>query len=68
MKYSGAIPQWFGYFAVVIPSSLFAFFFNPYTDRFGLPMQIVCILIARAVYKKRIVLPYDIEMEARKYE
>ena len=68
LKYSSVIPQWYGYFVIVIPPSLFAFFFNPYTDRFGYPLQIASLLIVRAVAERKIPVPYKHEVEACKYE
>lgn len=67
-RYAGAVPQWFGYFSLAIPPSVFSLFFNPYTDRVTFPLLIACLLIARAVGQRRLQLPYEMEMEARKYE
>ena len=67
-KHLSAIPQWFGYFALAIPSSIFSLFFNPYSERVSFPLLITCLLLARAVGEGRLQLPYDMEMEARKYD
>lgn len=62
------IPQWFGYFAIAIPPSLFTLFFNPYSDRMVFPLLLTCLLLSRAVSNGRLRLPVEMEMEARKYE
>lgn len=67
-KYVGSVPQWFGWMMIAIPSSLFTLFFNPYGDRAGFPFLITCILISRCVGRGLLLLPYDMEMEARKYD
>jgi hypothetical protein len=67
-KYLGCIPQWLAYFSIAIPPAIFTLFFNPYSDRLGFPLLLTCLLLARAVGRGRMFLPYDMEVEARKYE
>ncbi len=62
------IPQWFGYFALTIPAMLWSIFFNPITSRSMVPLLMVCMTFASAVASGRLPLPYDMEMEARKYD
>lgn len=66
--YSAAIPQWYGYYALTIPSMLWSVFFNPFGSRWWLPLLVVCMFFSRAVALGRIVLPYELEAEARKYD
>jgi len=66
--YSGAIPQWFGYFALAIPTMVWSIFFNPFGSRWYLPLLMVCMNFARGVAKGRIALPYDMEQEAMRYD
>ena len=67
-KYSYAIPQWYGYFAISIPSTVFSLVFNPYHSRVEFPLLITCLLLVKAVGQGRLRLPYGMEMEAKKYE
>ena len=67
-RYAASIPQLFGYFSLAIPPSIFSLFFNPYSERVTWPLLITCLLLARAVGKGKLQLPYEMEMEARKYE
>lgn len=63
-----AVPQWYGYYALTIPSMVWSIFFNPFGDRFGIPLLMVCMCFSNAVSTGKLCLPYDLEMEARKYE
>jgi len=65
--YSGAIPHWFGYFALTLPGMVWSIFFNPFGARWGIALPMVCMFFARAIGQGRMMLPYDMEMEARKY-
>ena len=66
--YSSAIPQWFGYFALTIPSMLWGIFFNPFGARWYFSLLMTCLFFARAVGRGKIFLSYDMELEARRYE
>ena len=66
--YSACIPQWFGYFALTIPSMIWSIFFNPFGARYTIPLLMVCIHFARAIGRGRLQLPYEMEMEARKHD
>lgn len=66
--YSAAIPQWFGYFALTIPSMLWSIFFNPFGSRATLPLLMACLFFARAVTEGRLRLPPEMEVEARKHD
>jgi len=68
MNYLAVVPQWFGYFAISVPSILFSIFFSPMRSRWDIALFAFCALYARAIARGRIVLPYDMEKEARKYE
>lgn len=66
--YISAIPQWYGYFVITIPSIAWGILFNPVTDRYVLPLLMVCIFYSKAVSLGKIVLPYELELEATKGE
>ncbi len=66
--YIAAIPQWYGYFALTIPSFLWDFFFSPITNRWMLGLFAACLFFARAVGRGTMRLPPDMEFEAEKYD
>lgn len=66
--YADAIPQWYGYYALTIPSMVWSSFFNPFGDRHGFALFILTLCFARAVAKKRMNLPWELELEARHYD
>ena len=66
--YASAVPQWYGYFAVTIPSMAWSIFFNPFVSRSALPLLMVLIFYAKAVGDGRMRLPFELEIEARKYD
>ena len=66
--YIAAIPQWYGYFALTIPSFLWHFFFSPITGRWSLGLFAACLFFARAVGRGTMRLPPDMELEAEKYD
>ena len=61
-----AVPQWFGYLAVFLPTMIWGVFFAPFGDRVGQTLPLVCILFAKAVYERRILLSYNMQMEIAK--
>lgn len=67
-KHAGAVPHWYGFFACALPSLIWSMFFSPYGHGIGSPMLFTCLLMARAVGRGWLRLPYDMEIEARKYE
>ena len=67
-NYAHGIPQWYGYICIGISSRLWDVFFSPYGGRVAVPTLICAILFCRAVAERKINLPIDMEMEARKYE
>ena len=66
--YASAVPQWYGYFALTIPSMIWSFFFNPFGARSALPLLIVLLTYAKAVGDGKLLLPLNLKMEARKYD
>ncbi len=66
--YSAAIPQWYGYFSILIPSTLWHTFFSPFGSRLPFALLISCLFFAKAVGKGELRLPTYMEMEARKYD
>ena len=66
--YLDAIPQWYGYFALTIPSMVWSIFFNPFGARWNIGLLMACIYFARAVGSGKMILPYDLEMEARRHD
>lgn len=67
-RYSVCIPQYFGYVAMGISANLWHIFFSPFAARIDTPLLICCILFCKAIYGRRLKLPYDMEIEARKHE
>lgn len=65
--YASAIPQWFGYLAVFLPTMVWGTFFAPFGDRIGCTLPLVCILFVKAVCEHRISLPYNMQMELTKH-
>lgn len=66
-KYARGIPQWYGLLSLSCAGLLWSILFNPYGFRVSEVIPIVCILFARAVYKGRIRLPQEMEIEVLKY-
>lgn len=62
------IPQWFGYFAVSIPTVVWAIFFSPFGARFDILLLVTCVLLARAVSKGAITLPYEMQYEIAEHD
>ena len=67
-RYAAAIPQWYGFFACTIPSLMWGFFFSPYGHGAGRPLLFTCLLIAKAVGDRKLMLPRDFELEARRHD
>lgn len=67
-RYMSAVPQWFGFFSLYIPSTIFNIFFSPMVNRWPIALLAVCMLYAKAIAKGKVILPYDMEMEARRYD
>jgi hypothetical protein len=57
------IPQWFGYFAIAIPGVVWDIFFSPFGGRFVILLLVTCVLLARAVARGSIVIPYEMQQE-----
>lgn len=64
-RYSSAVPQWYGYMCLTIPSMCWSILFNPPGGRTSTTFFVVCLLMCRAIYKRRIMLPFEMEMEAQ---
>lgn len=62
-RYAPMIPQWYGYLALFLPTMVWGAFFAPFGDRLGEALPFVCILFAKAVYKKRFQLPPEMMRE-----
>lgn len=62
-RYAPMIPQWYGYLALFLPTMVWGTFFAPFGDRMGETLPFVCILFAKAVYKKRFQLPPEMMRE-----
>lgn len=67
-RYACAIPHWYGYFACTIPGLVWSMFFSPYGHGIGAPVLFTTLLMARAIGQGKLLLPSEIEMEARKYD
>lgn len=67
-KHLDAVPQWFGYFAMMIPGNLWAIFFSPFGGRISWGVFITMILMAINVGKGKVRLPIEMELEIEKAE
>lgn len=65
---TSAVPQWFGYFAFMIPKLFWDMFFTPYNSRIGWGVMIAALLMARLIANGKMSLPYDMIIEAQKHE
>lgn len=66
--YAQCIPHWYGFFSCTIPSLAWSMFFSPYGHGVTMPMLFTGLLMARAVGRGWLVLPEELEIEARRYE
>lgn len=66
--FMACIPQWYGFFALTIPSTAWSIMFNPYGARWALPQLLICMFLAKGVGEGRIKLSPDLEAEAVQYE
>lgn len=67
--YAAAIPQWFGFFAMMLPSTMWNIFFSPGNhSRLMNALIMTCLFFAMSVSKGNIKLPLSMEMEARKHD
>ena len=66
-NYMSAIPQWFGYFALVLPSAAWAVFFSPFGDRLAKSVIICCCFVAKNVFDRKVFLPPPMIAEAAKH-
>lgn len=62
-RYAAAIPQWFGYLGIFLPTIAWGIFFSPFGDRIGCTLPFICILLCRAVYMNRLDLPMGMRSE-----
>lgn len=67
-NYLGAVPQWVGYLALVIPGATFAVFFSPFGDRLGKAVLVCACFVAKNVADGRVRLPLNMIDEIRKSE
>lgn len=58
-----AVPQWYGWIACSVPAVFWGILFNPFADRFGIPLLIVAALLTRAVRTGRQTLPNNMMKE-----
>ncbi len=66
-NYMSAIPQWFGYFALLLPTAIWAIFFSPFGDRMAKSVLICCCFIAKNVFERKIELPQPMICEVMKH-
>lgn len=67
-RYLAAIPQWYGYFAMMLPLYLWNIFFSPFGFRWQFALLMVCLFFARAVGDGLMPLPFDMLQEIKKHE
>lgn len=56
-NYSSTVPQWYGYFAIMLPAALWAIFFSPFGDRVEKAALIACCFVVKNIYEGRVRLP-----------
>lgn len=67
-RYSAAIPQWYGYFAMMLPYYIWSIFFSPFGYRWQFALLMACLFFARAVGDRRMLLSPDMLLEIKNYE
>ena len=65
-NYFVAIPQWIGYFALIIPSATMSVMFSPFGDRVMKAVLICACIVARNVAEQRISLSQSMVQEIQK--
>ena len=58
-----SVPQWFGYFALSLPVFVWHIMFSPYGGRVSDCLIITCMLLADAIRRRKLELPYDMVQE-----
>jgi len=64
--YVAVVPQWYGYFAVMLPGTLWGIFFSPFSGRVSMSLIISMALFARAIGRGWMQMPYDVYRESFK--
>lgn len=67
-RYISDVPQWYGYFALNLPMLFWDMFFSPYNWRVNTGVIITALLIVKAIGERRMLLPWALEQEARRYD
>lgn len=67
-KYTAAIPQWYGYFAMMLPYYLWNVFFSPFGNRWQFALLMACLFFSRAVGRGWMSLPYEMLQEIERHE
>lgn len=67
-KYMASIPQLCGYYSLMIAAYLWNIFFSPLGSRADLALFVAMLIYAKNVGDHKLPLPYEFEMEARRYE
>lgn len=63
-----AVPQWFMWIAASIPGYFWGIFFSPWSNRVGGILFIVACLMARAIRKNKMIMPYYMIKEINQVE
>lgn len=66
-NYFGAIPQWVGYFALIMPSAVLGVLFSPFGDRVGKALLVCACFVAKNVAEGRVLLSPNMIDEIRRY-
>lgn len=67
-RYMAAIPQWYGYFAMMLPYYLWNIFFSPFGFRWRFGLLMTCLFFAKAVGDGLMPLPNNMLLEINKHE
>lgn len=63
-----AVPQWYMWLAASIPGFMWGIFFSPFSERVGVMVFVVAVLMVRAVRKGTQPLPTEMVVELQKIE
>lgn len=66
-NYFGVIPQWVGYFALIMPSAALSVLFSPFGDRVAKSILVCACFVAKNVAEGRVSLPSYMVDEIRKH-
>lgn len=67
-RYLAAIPQWYGYFSMMLPLYLWNIFFSPFGFRWQFGLLMACLFFSRAVGDGLMPLSLEMQQEIKRHE